>query len=148
MVIVLDSPVLLHNRVRWLIPIVCLLISSVACIRASINVQGIRIEEIVMSHFVDENEGPIDNVNVFQPDTERIYCLVKVPDLANDKLQIQWYFEDTLISETESVVSAQGQVAWFLERPSDNLLFPEGQYHVEINYKTVQLDSKRFRVEK
>lgn len=147
MVMHLERSIVLRNRVLWLMPVGLFLLISMTCIQTQFDAQGIYVEELVITDSLDENGKPVDSLEVFHPDTNRIYCFTRVPALSNEKLHIQWYYEDDLIGTVENVVSNQGDVSWFLTQPTDQPIFPEGQYRAEIIYNDVQLRSISFRVE-
>lgn len=136
------------GQINWLLTIGFLMLGLMACIRPTLEIQPIYVEEMVMTLGIDEDGEPIDQVKVFKPDAGRIYCFARIPALANEKLALSWYYEDEKIGTVENVISSEGRVHWFLERPPSDPLFPDGQYHVEVEYKTEQLKSLSFRVEK
>lgn len=138
---------ILYHRLQWLISVICLLFISVACARSVFNIQGIYVEELVVTSSLDEDGRPVDDIEVFYDDMDRIYCFAKVPALSNEILQAQWYYEDNLIGTVENTVSTQGNVSWFLSQPIDQPLFPKGQYRCQIYYEGVQLKRISFRVE-
>jgi hypothetical protein len=148
MVILIEMLNVMYSRKNILLLISFLLIILTACIRPSISARAITVEELVMTHAIDENGRPVDDVQEFQPDVGRIYCFAKVPALANEKLNLQWYYENNLIGRVDNDVSKQGEVSWFIERPPDNPLFPEGQYRVEVMYNTIHLKDTSFKIEK
>ena len=112
---------------------------------ATLTVKPIYVEQMIMTHGINADSEALDEVDVFKPDVGRIYSFARVPAKANEKLILKWYYQNELIGAVDNIVSDQGQIYWYLERPE---LFPQGQYRVELFDKTVHLKSKTFKVEK
>jgi hypothetical protein len=109
--------------------------------------QSLTILEAVTARQVDSDYAPVNVTSRFSP-TDTFYCVIQVAGAEQDaELTAQWYFGDTLITETTYVTEGEGTgyVAFELTNQQP---WPEGLYRVDILSAGVALRSVEFRVTK
>jgi hypothetical protein len=89
--------------------------------------------------------GPREGVaDVFPPDVGRVYLYVLLETNTEIQMEFRWYYGEQLIGTVAGRFEDGVNYTW-LERSPD-LLFPEGEYHVEIVFGNSVVEEVDFQV--
>lgn len=118
-----------------------LLVATVmlACQGGSVSFTTAKISEATMTTAVNENMQPLDNNDVFSPDTAEIFCSFKLSNAPDDtEVKAEWIYlqgelqdvTDYLVDEWVTTTDGTRYVSSSLTSPDEG--WPRGDYQVII----------------